>query len=275
MGRSRRVGFVGRTSQISRGLDMALLSSCALWLSSCADLAGIDDYQIAGDPAFPLVTPPACGRIGVPVGSGGCKDVGVPASVRPGAREPFDSFFACLTPEQGDVYVSASYHGEVQDGSRDRPFRSIQAAVDGTGETIVVAAGSYPEAVTIRRRVRLFAECQKGTLSLEQGSTLDASLLLETSLTIEGRSAGGSEIHGLVVRGLRGIQVQDAHDVLLHGIAVRDTKGEGILVDESVRARIDGCSIQNAGGAGLAIAGGAELTIENSIVSDTHAVGFR
>jgi subtilisin family serine protease len=80
-----------------------------------------------------------------------------------------DSHFsnsADVTPPVGEtyggrlIYVDASYQGATQNGSSTRPYRTLVRAYSAakSGDRISVRAGSYPETLSLTKRIRLEAE---------------------------------------------------------------------------------------------------------------------
>ena len=98
------------------------------------------------------------------------------------------------------VYVNGEYTDSLVDGSRFRPYKTIQAAIDSLGgDKIHVIAGTYEEDVVVGRNVALHFDgdsaVDKITFAPE---ALDASLLcdgvLTTALVFEGEGAEESKI---------------------------------------------------------------------------------
>src|SRR5207237_4355449 len=93
-------------------------------------------------------------------------------------------------------YVDGAFAG-ASDGSAQKPHKTIQAAISAAaaGAIVAVAAGSYPEDVTLAgKRVRLWGRCAKLVEIAGSASPAVASLLLR-------EGSDGSEVHGVAVRG--------------------------------------------------------------------------
>src|SRR5262249_40821126 len=138
---------------------------------------------------------PQCGADEVPREGGGCAPVGVPADAcAPGfshdgahACDPILPASPCdagsvaflgetechevapcgegtwgdVPVEATTVFVDAAYAGGASDGSMARPWTAVGDAVAAasSGAVVAIAAGSYPEVVTIAKPVRLWGRC--------------------------------------------------------------------------------------------------------------------
>lgn len=256
----------------------AATAAAGFFATGCAQISRLDQYSVSDEQTLP---PPSCGTIGIPIGLD-CKDVGIPPSAclagsdyKGGCERPtFSPPVDCTRPEsEPDAYVDGT-RTDAQDGSLERPWHTIQQAIDGGGQIILVEPGPYPEAVSIGRRVRIFTDCDRATDILSE-CVVSATLLNQTAVSIRGRSADGSELHGLVISGLRGVHVAQAEGVLLDRIRVRATDGEGIRLEAAGGARVEGVEIASAGGAGLVALSSRDVVVEDIAVVDTRAIGYR
>ncbi len=95
------------------------------------------------------------------------------------------------------LFVDGSYTG-VSDGSAQRPFRTIQSAVDAADneDTVRVAAGEYAEHVTVRNRSVRIRGVSAAVVSLVSPDTMPA---------ISFHDVREAEVSGLTVRHLSGI----------------------------------------------------------------------
>jgi hypothetical protein len=121
------------------------------------------------------------------------------------------------------VHVDASYAGGSSDGSAQRPWSSIGAAVAAAapGALIAIAAGSYVEDVLVEAPLRLVGVCPDLVELVATGAASSALSFRPAS--------GGSELRGIAVTGNAvGIVVFGAQGALLEDLWVHDTPRRGI-----------------------------------------------
>ncbi len=269
-------------------------------LGACGELLGVDDYSTR--PSWPN----PCGALEVPLDDGSCAAVGVStcadgfvadehggcASTLPGSPcqggqlthpgkvacapvgdfvcepgfDPDPKTFAGL----GDaIVVWEGYAGTDSDGTPERPYRTIQAAVDAApaGANIVVAPGTYAEDVVLDHRVVLRGICANGT-------TLSGSAV---ALTL-GASGDGAAVRSLRITSTGvGVLVDGADDVELSGLWLDATGGAGIALAARPgavpSAEIGSTLIDGSTGAGIRAAGYALDVLETDVRAVHSATG--
>ena len=224
----------------------------------------------------------SCQAAGVPVGGcgkgfkhdgkGGCDPI-LPAAVCAKGQLAVPGDAACHEigacgagpyPELGSETkvqrVDASYKGGGSDGSVAKPWTTIQQAIDAAepSAVVAVAAGSYPESVSLSKPVRIWGRCA-AQVAIIGGKT--------AAVTIAA-GASNSELKGLALSGSgRGVSSDGAKDLLLDATWIHDTAAEGLNARASsvtVRASL------SEGATGYAIAlQGADLVLEASAIRDT------
>lgn len=179
--------------------------------------------------------------------------------------------------QPGDVHVDDSYAGDDADGTRDRPFSTLAAALAAADDEarIVLAAGTYRGA-TIDRLLSIRGVCaSQVTVAAEQGAprvfTLGlppgdgGEMIMMTDLTIEDEVAGilVTSGHALLqrirVRGVSYKAIAGAGpdtDVMIVDSVVEDTTpgGSGDL----------GIGVQSSGGANVSVFSSAILRARTS-----------
>jgi hypothetical protein len=270
----------------------------------CGELIGADGYAV-DDVSNP------CGALQVPV-AGQCKKVGVQAcadgflddlqggctAIMP--REPCaepgliarpgipicsplttlvcDSlmFWPGATPLDATAHVLAGAHAG--DGTRERPFGSIEEALASTPKnlSLMLGRGDYTTQLAIEgRRVDVYGLCPIETRLLSSNG--------QAAIRIVGPAASGSRVRDVSVSGAGpGIEVTGATDVELIEVWAHDLEGTGLAVfdgdassergETSVRA--ENCLIERAAGAGVAVHG-AKLELAKSAVLQTRTLAAR
>jgi hypothetical protein len=132
-----------------------------------------------------------------------------------------------------ELFVDGSSGGDREDGSRDAPWSTIQQAADKAkpGDTVIVARGTYPEAVTIKGSGSALqyvtfrsAEPHGAKLILPDGA--DHSDDHQSGFLVD---AGYVRIIGFSIEGMNsGIMISGpAHDVIVENNYVRDFWADG------------------------------------------------
>jgi hypothetical protein len=167
--------------------------------------------------------------------------------------------------EPGALHVDAAYTVGDGDGSPQKPFATIAAALLAaeSGAQVVIAAGSYVEDLPpLFEPVRLWGKCPREVEIVGSASTFSVLEL----------RAAGIEIHGVAVRGGGlGVTVVGDRDVVLERVWIHDTGDRGLEITDfgtSTSAVLRDSLVEAATGL-AAYAYGAELTIERSQLRET------
>lgn len=197
--------------------------------------------------------------------------------------------------EAGTHYVDGSYAG-TSTGAAAQPWRSIGAAVDAapTGSMIAVAAGTYPESISLRNKsLRIWGKCAS---MVHVGSASGTTILIEND-------AHGSEIHTVGIGGSFGVANGGSQNVLIDRAWIHDTASRGVLTENSLgdastiivgslieRATEVGISgfggilfvedtvvratrLDSGSGRGISVRAGSDLTLMNSVIEQNHDLG--
>jgi hypothetical protein len=244
-------------------------------------VVGCPSGQIAeGDSCVPFGVPPQACAVGYLWQDGGCIPSLPSEPCAPGTVAlPGDAQCHALANCEGDVWaklpagsvtwVDAAYSGGGSDGTSERPFTSIQAAVDVAPAFGVVAveSGSYAEDVVIfERPVQLWGRCPTA-VTLLGGGTQIAPLIVVNEGT-------DSVIHdvGVAGNGL-GIAVSAAA-VTLSRVWVHDLPNIGVDVEDQLgpaAVHVIDSLVENVARHGM-FAFGAALTVERTVVRDVAPV---
>jgi parallel beta-helix repeat protein len=230
---------------------------------------------------------------------GGCIGIG---SQDPCGEAPWG--FLPDTVEVGTIrYVWAGFAGDDSDGTRLKPFRTIQSALDVAAKFDTIAIGAsdagdvYDEGLNLTRSLRVRGRCsEKVTIAgvvpqtAYPGMTagiysLNNGYIELSGLTVTGPGSGiliyGKEGHRLTnlrVKGNQGngILILFAKAVELSFSEVsgnlegaKPNWGEGIHVEGSTGVTIESCSVAGNAVHGILALDGSEVSIRNTLVSKT------
>lgn len=155
--------------------------------------------------------------------------------------------------------VSASCGGPQGDGSTSRPYPSISAALAKakTGDTVVVAAGTYQESLSVTAGISVVGSGSGSVRLQPQGK---AGILVT--------GTGATRLEGLTVAGASGfgIGVQTAA-VTMQGVRVEKTQasaskpGHGIEAQGAASLALQGCQVVGSAGVGVVAAGSGPVSI--------------
>ena len=172
----------------------------------------------------------------------------------------------------GSEHVDGSYAGADSDGSAAKPWTTIQAAVYAAapGDLVAVAAGTYVEEVFVHAKagVTIWGRCPamvtlQGVANGQQPAALFVS-----------DAAPGTTVRGLAVTGPKKAFYTIALDTELTQVWIHDSGEQGIFAVDSFGPRaelrlIDSLVEQTHRTA--VFAAGSDLTVERSVVRDTHS----
>ncbi|AUX39976.1 uncharacterized protein SOCE26_013710 [Sorangium cellulosum] len=230
------------------------------------------------------VPPEACAEGFVAGGDGGCAAI-LPQEACPEAQMAIPGETRCreLAPcgdgPWGDIpvevntqFVDQAYTGDDSDGTAERPWTTIQRAINNAdrGAIVAVAAGSYVEDVVISgKAVRLWGRCP-GLVEIQgSGTQLGAVQVLRAK-------ASGTELRSLAVTGADiAIAISGARDVTIEAAWVHEVRDIGIVVEDGygpTSVRLKGSLVEQSHEAGVFISG-SDATIEASVVRGTQPSG--
>ncbi|MBW2453847.1 MAG: hypothetical protein JRI68_05030 [Deltaproteobacteria bacterium] len=251
-----------------------------------ADGCGPDQVALEDGGCFsPGIPAELCAPGFEPDDGGGCTPILPPESCADGEiAVPGDAecheIVACGDGPWGEIpvegntqHVDSAYGGSDSDGTADRPWTTISAAVTAAepGAIVAIAAGSYLENIMLDSKpLRLWGRCP--TLVEVVGSP--------PALATIDILADHSEVRHLAVRTASsepaapvtyGISSTRAEGVVLEGLWVHDTSGRGVNAEDSLgpsEVTVLGSVIERAREAG-AMSLGAQLTLSGSVIRGT------
>lgn len=281
---------MSRLTLISFAVLAAACGSHATSAPSCAA-----SEQLSGDTCVPRFD--ACADTEVPLAGGGCAKTGVPEGgcgvgfqhdgvgctailpdtpcapgtfALPGELACHD-VAPCPASRWGDapdsaVHVDAGYSGGANDGSAERPFTTVAAAIAAApdGATIAITDGVYREALSITRPVTLVGRCpSKVTLD----SPDDAAFTLDVQAKATLRHLG---VRGPAIA----VSVFETTDVLVDECWLHDAGNVGLDVErreKKASATLRRSLVERVAGGGV-VGIGASVTVVESVVRDVTAL---
>jgi hypothetical protein len=167
-------------------------------------------------------------------------------------------------------FVDASYGGNDSDGSEQKPWTTVQAAVDAAtnGGLIAIASGRYDEDIVVGREVTLWGRC---ATEVELAGVSSNPTGVDATLTVL-RGAGAS----LVDVGLSGpghaVAVTGALDVRLERVWLHDSGDWALRVDDELGASsvtLDDSLLEQTASGGIIVIGAA-LSVNGTTVRDAR-----
>lgn len=189
-------------------------------------------------------------------------------------------------PASATVFVDASFGAGQVDATH---FASLRAAVDAApaNATIAVSAGTYAEALDVKRAVTLVGRCADEVIL--DAATGAAAITTSTELAVSGITVRGGTV-GLAVgpathvsladvvleQNLRaGISATDGAIVDVARSVIRDTRAasrsdvtNGVFVDVGAKVTLDESAVVGAADAGVGATGDGIITLRRTVVRD-------
>lgn len=216
---------------------------------------------VADGPGCNAILPAAAcppGQIAVP-GDASCR------AIMDCGADPFGT----IPDEPTTQYVDGSYAGTDSDGSKAKPWTSIQAGVDAaeSGALVAVAAGTYAEDIGITKVVRVWGRCPDMVEVVATGAQVGGVLVTKL--------ASGSEIGGLAIRGSSyGVVTSGSQDVVFDRLWIHDTTKKGVSIETTLgdtSATLRDSLVEHVGDIGVGVLG-ATATLERTVIRDTKVV---
>lgn len=220
------------------------------------------------------VPPSECGDGFTADGEGGCEPI-LPKDPCPDGLMAIPGETVChevapcgagpwgdIPVEANTQFVDGAYSGMDSDGSQEKPWKTIQAAVDAaaSGAIVAIAAGTYKENVALTAEPkRLWGRCP----SMVTIEGLAGPGTVTVSVTSD-----GSEIRDLAVTGTgSGVGVA-AEDVVIERVWIHDTGLAGVI-GQGAGVTVRGSLLERTHVAAVAAQSGATVIVEGSAVRDT------
>lgn len=205
-----------------------------------------------------------------------------------------------------DAYVDKGYDKDDADGSSDKPYKTIEKAIEKLGSkggSIYVENGTYTETLSLKKDMDLFGQSKNKTI-IQGTITTEGNNKIE-DLTISGGSYGISALGKIEVSNCKirnsskigidllggdkeasisnstisgngkGIYVQRKRSISISGNSVYGNKEEGIDLREKINGTITKNEIFENGEGGIeVILGGSTVKISNNSIKKNKASGI-
>ena len=294
---------VGQTAIASLLLVLGL-AGCSASNSQPVSDAGLprcgDGFKSTGPTCVPVFA--YCKQNEVALPGGGCKRVGAPATCLTGWKPVTGGWCEPVLPagkcSQGTmavigkttcqpirdcgsgkygkikvtartIYVDRQYSKADANGSRDRPYQSIDEALSAatSGAHIAVAAGVYQEDLVINKRVTLEGRCP--TMVTVKGYKTDHPGTIQVT-------SNGTRISGLTVTGShRGVILYNATKVVVERCAITDNASFGLAVESRAEVTVRYSLVQGNHMAGVAVGGSSTITVDHCDIRGTKEKLFK
>ncbi|NIS34287.1 MAG: hypothetical protein GWN73_34305, partial [Actinobacteria bacterium] len=207
-------------------------------------------------------------------GTAGCAGVG-PAC-------PAGEFAEGL-PATGVLYVTAAGTGDpAADGSRARPFESIEAAlaVASPDSTIALSRGEHVlvDGLRLESAITVVGACAEATVVRNEPEEPVAGAALQTTVKLV---AAGAGIRGLRITGDRAGVLVNATGTTIEGVIVDEAYGLGVgivagadVVVRDVLVQRTRPTVGGRFGRAVNVDGGAQASIERVAFRDNHEVAM-
>ena len=179
------------------------------------------------------------------------------------------------------TYYVATTGDDINPGTKDNPYRTVQKGVDacGAGETVRIGGGTYAERVILHRSGSYFGRDILITADTDAPVILDGAELEGWGAILDTAGQDHVTIRGISVRNGKqtGISVTGSWRVRLEKCKSSHTVASGIIVDKSHGVVVDGCEVDHAcqsGEESVTVKRSADVVVENCYVHDTGHEGI-
>ncbi len=213
--------------------------------------------------------------------------------------------FSSVSAESYDVYVDVDYDKSEEDGSDDKPYKTIVKAIEQAeeGDEIYIKEGEYEENFTIDKELSFFGEdleeveiegeikiinnfeaqdfVLEGNIVVENGADIEINNLIIKEADKIGIEAFGNSgdviIKNSVIKksGTKGVYVQQDREIVISGCSIYGNQEDGIDLRENVDGIISGNNIYENGKNGIRfVVADSELEIKNNSIKNNGDSGI-
>ena len=172
------------------------------------------------------------------------------------------------------VCVSENGDDTTGNGSSDNPYRTIGKAINEatSGGTVLVAAGTYDENITLKSRIKIIGAGSSDTTIQGLGTTNVIDGVGVQNVTVQGFTITGSSDT------TSGIYCSDCTALIIRGSSIVDngnsTTSNGILLQGTSTALIEQNVISGNSDGGITVSGDSRAIIRNNIIANNGDCGI-
>jgi hypothetical protein len=223
---------------------------------ACGPTSCADGFELAEEGGCRAILPEgACARglIAVP-GDTACRAI----------DSCSEGTFGDIPDDPGTLYVDGAAVAP-HDGSRARPFRTINEAVGRKPATIAIAAGTYVEDLVFNDPVSLRGRCPSlVTLRSSSGAPDKYALTFLADARVRGISVTGAARGAITAAASLTIERVDLHDLTGRGVSFFPTRADAVLTVNM--ARIDSAEL-------VGLVGRGKMLVERSVIQNVSLAG--
>ena len=239
----------------------------------CVRVGVIDCHPSFVDPVTGHceVDPSLCGDHELPVPTQGCVSLDPPEGC---GEAPFGN----ITPMSGDIFIDPSASASSANGSQGAPYPTLAQGLSAVnqGGRLVLASGTYPEALTINASISLIGRCSS-MVTLTGPPT--AGAFDNALIRIQGAHEVSMTNLSIAPKTI-GMRASLGAQVTLDRVSIKDASDKGIVLTGSgtslsaSRLHVEGTlNVWDYSGYGIEVVSGATLTLRESALLDNTSSG--
>ena len=183
--------------------------------------------------------------------------------------EPFDMGAYKFTGEVSDYYVDVAKGDDINPGTQEAPFKTIQHAVDllASGETVYIKGGTYNEGISISNKKGSATDNYSIKNVAGETVVLSSDNQKETAVSID-QGSGFWKIEGLNIQNYinNGIEIKGgSSNIELGDINISNVGENGIYGETSSNSTLENIKITNAK-YGMALSASTGWSVDKSYI---------
>ena len=183
-----------------------------------------------------------------------------------------------------DFYVDASYKGDEELGTKDKPFSTISEAIDASNSNskILIKKGNYDEKIIIGKGISLYGETTSkvflsGGIEMKDGSSINQLTIAGGATAVMIDPDADAEISGCVIKkfGKMGINALPGRGkVIVKNTSLYAGTGKGMYIELGRKIEISGNDVYGNGEEGIDVRAKVGGFIKNNNLHDNGESGI-